>query len=591
MNKFNFKSIKTRLVFWFLLLSILPLMTALVVTYFQRVHAIEASAYSKLTAIRDLKVQQVNNWIEERKSDLKVIAGDYEIRSLENIFEKQTISSDDVEKIEIARKSFNRILRNYNDYSEVFFVDTKTGLVEISTNQEYEGTDKSNNPFFNVPIKTGEIHIKDIYRSETTGDYEMTFSAPVYCMTHNKHIMGVLVIRINLEKSLYKLLSNRIGLGKTGETLIVNRDAVALNELRWYENAPLNLKISAEPAVNAAHGETGITKTTDYRGEKILAAYTYIPTTGWGFVCKQDMYELNSSTREMLRRFIYIFIFSVIAITLIALLISNSISNPIIKINQIAQKIGAGDYSARNTITTKDELGELAKEFNNMAEITESKLKIQQGVYDISEIMIEQSSMQKFGKSLLKQLMKITGANMSVFYILNETSSEFEHYASIGANWELIKPFNNLNPEGEVGNALSEKTIYYLREIPDDTKFKFKTSVGDLIPKEIITIPIFVEGVAIALISLVNIHKFSKDCYDIIKQSWMAINTTYSNLLSGERTRILAEQLFKINQQLEAQTEELQEQSEELQNQAEELQQPMMSFRNKILNSKHKENK
>ena len=46
------------------------------------------------------------------------------------------------------------------------------------------------------------------------------------------------------------------------------------------------LIIDAEPAVKAANGETGIAFTTDYRGEEILAAYTHIPRTGWGFVCK-----------------------------------------------------------------------------------------------------------------------------------------------------------------------------------------------------------------------------------------------------------------------------------------------------------------
>jgi hypothetical protein len=44
--------------------------------------------------------------------------------------------------------------------------------------------------------------------------------------------------------------------------LIVNADVLALNELRWYENAPLKLQIQAEPAVRAAQGNEGIVETT-----------------------------------------------------------------------------------------------------------------------------------------------------------------------------------------------------------------------------------------------------------------------------------------------------------------------------------------
>jgi len=75
----------------------------------------------------------------------------------------------------------------------------------------------------------------------------------------------------------------------------------------------------------------------------------------------------------------------------------------------------------------------------------------------------------------------------------------------------------------------------------------------------------------VAIISLVNIHKFSNECYNILKQSWIAINTSYSSITASERTNILAEELSANNLKLEAQTEELQEQAEELQEQSEEL--------------------
>ncbi|NOY97531.1 MAG: response regulator, partial [Chlorobi bacterium] len=400
----------------------------------------------------------------------------------------------------------------------------------------------------------------------------MDYSIPIFCNRHaDEHIVGILVASIDLHNSLFKMLLERVGLGKTGETLIVNKDLVALNELRWHDNAPLNLQISAKPAVNAARGETGIAVTTDYRGERILAAYTYIPETGWGFVCKQDLYELNAPIREMVWNFIIIFIIISIVIALIAFKISQTISKPIVEIDNVAQRFGAGDFSVRNTIASEDELGSLAMEFNNMADVTESRLKIQKGVADISETMIGQSSLQEFGPAVLKQLIKITKANTGIFYILNETTSKYEYFASVGANEELLKPFDAKNPEGEVGNALSEKSIYYLRDIPEDTIFKYRTTAGDAIPKEIITIPILVDNTVVAIISLVNIHRFSKECYEILKQSWAGINTSYSNLMASE-TRILAEQLTKINKQLEAQTEELQGKAKEMSEQAEELQ-------------------
>jgi len=573
MNKFAFKSIKTRLTFWFLFIALISLLITLLVTYVQRTNAAEIRTFEKLMAISGLKVERLKQWLDEAKADLLLISGDNEIRGLENIFDKKLKSTEDIEKLKIAKELMNRNLRNYDKYSEIFIVDANTGLIEISTNPAVIGENKSQNSYFTVPLETGEVYIKDIYYSPISKSPEMTISIPILCLSHKKHIVGILIARIDLHNSLYKMLLNRVGLGKTGETLIVNKDLYALNKLRWYDNAPLNLKINTELALNVSQGKTGIIDATDYRGEEVLAAYTYIPETGWGFMSKQDLYELNAPIRDMMRDFVILFILSTLLIYFVAIFIGKSISKPIIGMDIASKKIKAGDLSVRNVITSQDELGSLAESINEMTDSIESKITIQKGVADISGTMIGQTSMKEFSRELLKQLMDITESNMSTFYILNELTLEFEHFTSIGANKELLKPFSSQNPEGEFGNVLSRKSIYYMREIPEDTIFKFQTTAGDVIPKEIITIPILVENIVVALISLININIFSKENYDILEQSWPGINSSYSTLIANERTTILAENLSKINQELEAKSEELQEQSEELQNQTEELQQ------------------
>ena len=573
MKLYKFKSIRTRFAYWILLFALVPLLIALTITYFQRVNGIEEKALDKLSAIRDLKVQQVENWLNNRLGDVQVMAGDFEIKALENTFDKKVKSAEDIEKIEIAKELINRNLRNYPDYEEIFVIDSNSGIIELSTNEQQIGKNKSIDTYFTVPIETGQIFIKDIYYSDITHQPEMTISLPIYCLEHNTHVIGILVARINLDNSLYKLLLNRTGLGETGETVIVNSDAIALNEFRWHENAPLKLKLNAVCAIKAANGETGTCSSKDYRNEDVLATYTFITKTGWGFVCKQDKNELNAPIRKMTLSFILIFGLIAIIVLFISLFIIKSISKPIIELSQVSQKVEKGDYSIRNNINSDDEIGLLAKAQNNMADAIESRIKIQQGVTDISETMIGQSSMHDFGTELLKQLMEITVANMGVFYILNEVSSEFEHFSSIGANKKLLKPFSLENPEGEMGNAISKKKICYQRNIPENTIFKYQTSIGEIIPKEIITIPILVENSVVALISLVSIQKFNKEGFDILNNSWTNINTSYSNLIAGERTAILAEYLSETNQKLEAQTEELQEQAEELQQTTEELQQ------------------
>ncbi|NOZ75106.1 MAG: response regulator [FCB group bacterium] len=274
---------------------------------------------------------------------------------------------------------------------------------------------------------------------------------------------------------------------------------------------------------------------------------------------------------ETIRNTILILSAIVLLSLLVAFMITRSITKPLGSMVETSKKFVRGDYSVRNKGLTTDEAGTLARAINELADSIESRIGVQKGITEVSKSMIGRVSLQEFGKRLLKRLMNSTEANMSVFYILDKTKAKYTHLTAIGANEELLKPFSAENPEGEFGKAVTTKEISYIRNIPEETIFKFITTAGEVIPKEIITIPITVNNTVAALISLVSVHPFKAESIDIIKHSMSAINTSYSELLANEQTRVLAESLSRSNEQLEAQTEELQSQTEELQSQTEEL--------------------
>ncbi|MCF7922864.1 MAG: response regulator [Candidatus Marinimicrobia bacterium] len=567
-----FKSIKTRITFWFMIIALLPLLLALVITYKQRVSAIQEASFQKLSAIRDLKVSQLENWLAERHSDMHTMSAESELESLEMILDDQPSEQVLNKRLVSIQQVINSYLIHFSAYNEIFIINPSNGKILLSTNEARNGKDVSEDDFFKEPLVSRELAAGDIFYSKSLGKPSMISSIPIFCNKHGgDHIIGILVARFDLDHSLYNLLLDRVGLGTTGETLLIDKNAIALNELRWHENAPLNLKISADPAVYASQGKTGIIMTNDYRGEPVLAAYTNIPETGWGFVCKQDLYELNAPIREMIANFLYLFGISAIMIYFVATYLAKSISRPIVQMAELSTKITRGDFSQRIELSSQDEVGSLSASINDMSDSIQRRVVVQNGVRNISDILITGTTLQEYASELIIQLMEVTGATSSSFYILNELHSEFEHLSSIGGNPDLMPNFSSKNPEGEFGAAITQKKIVHLRDIPDDTRFTFLTTSGKAIPREIITIPILAEGTTIALISLVNIHPFSDSCSDILEQTWLSINISYSKLMAEQRTQVLAENLSHINQQLEAQSEELQQQTEELQEQTEEL--------------------
>ncbi|MEI6174915.1 MAG: HAMP domain-containing protein, partial [Bacteroidota bacterium] len=428
MKGFKFSSIRAKFTFWFLLLALSPLLIGTIITYRESIKAFEEKTYDKLAAIRDLKVGQVETWIAERSANLNTMAHNEGLRLLSremDVRNNQKLVNEHKRQI---RAILSNYLMNYVVYEEIFIIDAKTGKVEISTSASSEGQDKTGDSYFEAPLKNNRLYIKDIYYSNSSLGNTMTFSVPLHASGQsNKEIIGIIVARVDLQNSLYKLLLNRTGLGKTGETLLVNKDVVALNELRWYANAPLKLQIKAVPSMNAARGKTGIVVGDDYRGEKVLAAYTYIPETSWGFVCKQDWAELSAPTNALGQLLLILFVISGILITLIVYYLSRSISSPIVELNTDTKKIAGGDYSIRNQVKSNNELGRLGESINIMVESIESKARVQAGVVAISGSMIGHSGRKQYSGAILKSLLKETQAVMGVFYTLNEAGTEFEH--------------------------------------------------------------------------------------------------------------------------------------------------------------------
>jgi len=569
-----FKSVKTRLAFWFLAVSMLSLVTVVTILYFQRSSVIRGREFEKLKVVRDLKVREVSNWLAERTNDLHVLANDPELYSVEGILGKKSgeLTERDRGVLSRARSCIGRYVYAYKAYSEIFIVGTTSHRVEISTTSSREGQDKSTYPYFLEPLRTRKPFIQDIYDSKTEGKPAMSFSAPIFCRAHDgEHIVGVIVARADLEHVLYPLLKDPIGEGRTGETLIVNEDVVAVNELRWHDNAPLKLKISAEHAVRAAGGETGIIETKDYRGEKVLAAYTYIPLTKWGFVAKRDLKEMYAPIQAMLRDMALILGASAVVIVVVSMLLSGTICRPILRISQTVQRIAEGDLDARCPVEGSDEIAALGSSINNTAASLASQITIQRGGAEISETMVAAGDLGDFASRLIIKLLDITDSHLGAFYTRSEDDRTFEYVASVGLTEGAAPSFSADAHEGEFGRALATGRISHIRNVPESTVFTFKTTVGTAIPKEIITIPLAVAGKIEAVISLAALGAYSDDHRRILEQAQLGMNTALSNVLAGAAVARLAEKLHAGNEELTAVNEELQAQSEELQQQTEEL--------------------
>jgi len=142
-KRIGFRTVRGRLTFWFLLVALLPLLAVSIIISQQRTRVIKENAFHKLTAIRDLKVEQVNSWIDERISDLKAISRCTEIRALGKTLNEKALPENDIRIRRNALQLLNHYVDVYKAYEELFIINPLTGKTEISTNHSRLGTDRS----------------------------------------------------------------------------------------------------------------------------------------------------------------------------------------------------------------------------------------------------------------------------------------------------------------------------------------------------------------------------------------------------------------------------------------------------------------
>lgn len=573
MKRSGFRSVKQRFIFWFLTISILPLLISVVAVMYYFSDHIRQSEMNKLLAIRDLKTNQINSWLQEREGDAKTIseAPLLQILSQKSYLKRGSIAPDKVEA-RLLRLYLENWISNNSDFGEIYIINASDGKVILSSNPNREGLSKISDPYYLQPIKTRGTFFKDVYLSPSDHTPSIGFAVPVFMVDDPRQIISILVLRIKLENALYPLLHNRTGLGETGESILVKKDGIVLSELLHQPGAILNAKLQTHAVRESTSGITNVTETTDYRGKPIIAAYAPIELSHWGLIVKRDLDDMMQPLNNMYVFLTILTIICIILVLLFAIYIARKITKPITEMATVAQSITRGELSNRISTPGNDEFGILAETINNTADALQGKIRVQQGETEIASTMVHATDMDTFSLGLLQKLIEITGSTLGAVYLVSNDGKQLIPLNAIGVSNEALHPYDLATLEGDMGEVVLKNEILHIQVIPPDTLFNYKTFLGEVVPKELMYIPLSLGNSLHAMIVLGSLRRYTHEIRTIIDHTQVTVNTAFANLKANIRTRNLASELESRNAELTTQSMRLQAQAEELQTQSEELQ-------------------
>ena len=215
--------------------------------------------------------------------------------------------------------------------------------------------------YYHTVVTTGTTAISGVIVAKSTQKLGIVIAEPI--KDHDQTLLGVLVINIELQK-----LINHVGemkIGDTGYAYIVNSkgEIIIHPDLGLIENGMNESYLT--PIMAAISGQTGWVE-YESDNQKRLAGYSYVPSTKWGVIAQQPLGEAMHNVIDTKKNSVVIMICAAIIAVLIGLTIAGALAKPIADISEATNRLAEGDLSIKLEVTSLDEIGQLADNFNNM---------------------------------------------------------------------------------------------------------------------------------------------------------------------------------------------------------------------------------
>ena len=351
------KSIQTKLTVIMLTIFVIAMATLSGLNYWKARQIISDNLTREITMQAQGAAGDVNDWLDTHKIEVAGIAL------------SPVLQSGNLEAIGPFLANAAKVNGRYDTMGYI----TPAGM---SYDSKGVSLDLGNRAYFQKAMK-GETAISDPVISPATGGLVAVVAVPV---KNEGRVTGVFFGSMSLDDLAKKVAAVKIG--QTGYAYVLKGDGVTIaspdkalvmkdNPLK-NEKLPATLRAATERMVK---GETG-TAVYEYNNVDKMVGFSPIPTVGWTLAISLPVAEATG----VLTTLTIISLVTIAVVLFIAALIiawfSRRIARPIQMLEVAANRIAGGDLSQGSMeINSNDEIGRLAKSFEQMAQNVRALIK------------------------------------------------------------------------------------------------------------------------------------------------------------------------------------------------------------------------
>ncbi len=434
--------------------------------------ALEDENIEKIEALSNLKKTSIDQFYTNIFNDLKAFAASYETNLLLNRLLEygQTEEAHSGTSFNVTSENYQNIYKDHFEsfktfietkgYYDIFLISKDQGYVMFTVAKESDLGESLPNGFLKKShftelwkrtVETKDIGISDLMHYEPSNNEPAQFvTCPIF--DENKRMKGILAVQVP-DKMINDIMTNRIGMGESGEAYLVGQDLLMRSDSRFIDDAILNTTVDGATTRKALNKQVGLEVVDDYRGIAVISSYDYINIGGldWALLTEMDVWEAVQASKDLRNKLIIIVCIIVVLLIFVSYFFGKSFSKPIEQVSILADKLSKGDLTHKLNYNQNDEIGQMVRGFNMM--VDKLKTIISEVVYG-SDNMLKASHQVSHSANMISQ-----NASEQASSVEEISSTMEEIVANISNNTENSKRTEHISLVAKDGiTELSQNT-------------------------------------------------------------------------------------------------------------------------------------
>ncbi len=372
-------TLQSKLMVIFIITGLLPMILIGSLSYVQARQEIREETLRKLEMFNRLVNTKFNDYFSNKNTYVKAVGGNARIqKALETRASTHSKSAD----WQNAYEQLSPLMEGYRtDFGfDGLVVADVDGEIVYGTGAygDTEGASIAERAYFKTAL-SGRQNVSAFMYSDIIDSYFVLISTPVYGV--DQSVTGVVNALIPLGDIEEMIQSDIYLVGTSGDVYLVDSKGLLFTDTMlgaYKEGAAMTATIDSyaverlSAAIEAGdHRFLGEGLYDDYLGNPVLGGYSVVRVgaTTLGMIVEVDQAEVFASVNRLLW-FIAALVAGIVVLSavLLVVFVRAQIQKPIVAVVDASRQIAAGDLTVKIPVSGRDEVGVLARTFNQMTE-------------------------------------------------------------------------------------------------------------------------------------------------------------------------------------------------------------------------------